>query len=277
MSPDPATQLVSSELPEAMESKICLHELAIRYHTKSGSVLALDKTNLTFGTGEFVVLLGPSGCGKTTLLRAVAGLLEPSSGSVDIAGRSLWGPSGRDSTALSKLGVVFQDALLFPWYSIETNVALPMKLAGVSKPDRLQRARALCALVGIAGFERVWPRQLSGGMRQRAAIARALAADPEILLMDEPVGALDAMTRDQLNLELQRIWMHTRSTVLFVTHSIPEAVFLADRIILFSPRPGRVHSIVNVPFARPRAPSLNDDAEFHRIVRDLRSRLEQFA
>ena len=270
-------QVVSGELPEEMESKICLHELAIRYHTKSGSVLALDKTNLTFGSGEFVVLLGPSGCGKTTLLRAVAGLLEPSSGSVDIAGRALWGPSGRDSTALSKLGVVFQDALLFPWYSIETNVALPMKLAGVSKADRVKRARALCALVGIAGFERVWPRQLSGGMRQRAAIARALAADPEILLMDEPFGALDAMTRDQLNLELQRIWMHTRSTVLFVTHSIPEAVFLADRIILLSPRPGRVHSIVNVPFARPRAPSLNDDAEFHRIVRDLRSRLEQFA
>ena len=277
MSPDRSTQLARGEQPVKVEGKICLHELAIRYHTQSGSVLALDTTDLTFGTGEFVVLLGPSGCGKTTLLRAVAGLIEPSSGSVDIAGRSLWGPSGRDSTAISKLGVVFQDALLFPWYSIETNVALPMKLVGMSKPDRLKRSRELCALVGIAGFERVWPRQLSGGMRQRAAIARALAADPEILLMDEPFGALDAMTRDQLNLELQRIWMHTRSTVLFVTHSIPEAVFLADRIVLFSPRPGRVHSIVNVPFARPRAPSLNDDAEFHRIVRDLRSRLEQFA
>jgi NitT/TauT family transport system ATP-binding protein len=175
---------------------------------------------------------------------------------------------------LSKLGVVFQEALLFPWYSIETNVALPLKLSGVPKADRLKRARELCALVGIAGFERAWPRQLSGGMRQRAAIARALAADPEILLMDEPFGALDAMTRDQLNLELQRIWMHTRSTIVFVTHSIPEAVFLADRIVLLSPRPGRIHSVVEVPFARPRAPSLSDDGEFHRIVRHLRTQLE---
>jgi NitT/TauT family transport system ATP-binding protein len=264
----------SNVSPNSSESKIRLRELAIRYHTQSGPVLALDKTDLAVPGGEFLVLLGPSGCGKTTLLRAVAGLLEPSSGTVEIAGRSLWGPTGRDSAALSKLGVVFQEALLFPWYSIETNVALPLKLSGVPKADRLKRARELCALVGIAGFERAWPRQLSGGMRQRAAIARALAADPEILLMDEPFGALDAMTRDQLNLELQRIWMHTRSTVVFVTHSIPEAVFLADRIVLLSPRPGRIHSVVEVPFARPRAPSLSDDGEFHRIVRHLRTQLE---
>ena len=275
VNPDFVNPMPSDTFLKPSDSKIRLRELAIRYHTQAGPVLALDKTDLTVPGGEFLVLLGPSGCGKTTLLRAVAGLLEPSSGSVEIAGRSLWGPSGRDSAALSKLGVVFQEALLFPWYSIETNVALPLKLSGVPKADRLKRARELCALVGIAGFERAWPRQLSGGMRQRAAIARALAADPEILLMDEPFGALDAMTRDQLNLELQRIWMHTRSTIVFVTHSIPEAVFLADRIVLLSPRPGRIHSVVEVPFARPRAASLSDDAEFHRIVRHLRAELER--
>jgi NitT/TauT family transport system ATP-binding protein len=172
------------------------------------------------------------------------------------------------------LGVVFQDANLFPWYSVEKNVALPLKLRGVSKQDRLAKARGLCELVGIGGFEAVWPRQLSGGMRQRAAIARSLSYEPHILLMDEPFGALDAITRDQLNLELQRIWLQQKCTIVFVTHSIPEAVFLGDRILLLSPRPGRIDTVVEVPFERPRHTSVQASSEFQVIVQQLRERLE---
>jgi NitT/TauT family transport system ATP-binding protein len=169
---------------------------------------------------------------------------------------------------------VFQDANLFPWFSVENNIALPLKMRGVEKKQRLARARKLCDLVGIGGFEAAWPRQLSGGMRQRAAIARALSDDPDILLMDEPFGALDAITRDQLNLEIQRIWLKQECTVVFVTHSIPEAVFLADRILLLSPRPGRIDTIVEVPFSRPRSVEIQGEPEFQDIVRQLRDRLE---
>ena len=203
-----------------------------RYESATGDVLAVDRTELTIPGGEFLVLLGPSGCGKTTLLRMIAGLIRPTAGHIHIGPRDLWRDDRRDDAAVDELGVVFQDANLFPWFSIEKNVALPLRLRGVPEARRLARARELCATVGIGGFEKSWPRQLSGGMRQRAAIARALARDPKILLMDEPFGALDAITRDQLNLELQRIWLAQRCTVVFVTHSIAEAVFLADRILL---------------------------------------------
>ena len=172
---------------------------------------------------------------------------------------------------------MFQDANLFPWFSIESNVALPLRLRGLPKAERLAKARELCRLVGIAGFERAWPRQLSGGMRQRAAIARALSCAPHLLLMDEPFGALDALTRDQLNLELQRIWLGQCCTIVFVTHSISEAVFLADRILLLSPRPGRVDTVVEVPFPRPRAMTVQDEPAFQHIVRRLRERLEVMA
>src|SRR5262249_3915020 len=163
-------------------------------------------------------------------------LIRPSSGAIHIGPHDLWLGDQRNSTVTSDLGVVFQDHNLFPWYSVENNVSLPLKLRGVDKQERLVKARELCGLVGISGFEAAWPRQLSGGMRQRAAIARALSYDPHILLMDEPFGALDAITRDQLNLELQRIWLRQGCTVVFVTHSISEAVFLGDRILLLSPR-----------------------------------------
>jgi NitT/TauT family transport system ATP-binding protein len=245
-----------------------------RFDAEDSVVLAVDRTDLRIRGGEFVVLLGPSGCGKTTLLRMIAGLVRPSAGSVRIAGRELWNADRRDAEALQELGVVFQESNLFPWFSIEQNVALPLKLRGMAQAERLARARELCARVGIAGFERAWPRQLSGGMRQRAAIARALARDPHILLMDEPFGALDAITRDQLNLELQRIWLAQRCTVVFVTHSISEAVFLGDRVLLLSPRPGRVDTEVRVCFPRPRPTSIQTLPEFQDIVRRLRERLE---
>jgi NitT/TauT family transport system ATP-binding protein len=173
--------------------------------------------------------------------------------------------------------VVFQDANLSPWYSIEKNVAMPLKLRGMAREARYAKARELCQMVGIVGFEKLWPRQLSGGMRQRAAIARALSYDPRILLMDEPFGALDAITRDQLNSELQRIWLAQQCTIVFVTHSIPEAVFLADRILLLSPRPGRVDTVINVTFPRPRVFALQNQSAFQAIVSQLRERLEEIA
>ena len=255
-------------------SQIDLKGVGMRFATPNGPLVALQPTDLRIRRGEFLVLLGPSGCGKTTLLRMIAGLSRPTEGTILIGGQPLWEGDRRNARALSELGVVFQDAQLFPWNSIEENIALPLKLAGIDRASRLAKARELCELVGIGGFEKAWPRQLSGGMRQRAAIARALAADPSILLMDEPFGALDAMTRDQMNLELQRIWLTRMCTVVFVTHSISEAVFLADRVLLLSPRPGRIDVAIDVDFPRPRAMQSQDEPEFQRIVRELRGRLE---
>jgi NitT/TauT family transport system ATP-binding protein len=245
-----------------------------RFTTDKRTVPVIDRTDLSIRGGEFLVLLGPSGCGKTTMLRMIAGLIRPSSGAIAIGSHDLWLGEQRNSAITRELGVVFQDHNLFPWYSVENNISLPLKLRGVDKKARLVKARELCELVGISGFETAWPRQLSGGMRQRAAIARALSYDPHILLMDEPFGALDAITRDQLNLELQRVWLRQGCTVVFVTHSIPEAIFLGDRVLLLSPRPGRIDTIVDVPFPRPRPTSIQVLAEFQAIVQRLRDRLE---
>jgi NitT/TauT family transport system ATP-binding protein len=245
-----------------------------QFYTPERTVLAVDRTELDIAGGEFVALVGPSGCGKTTLLRMIGGLIAPSNGAILIGERSLWDGERRDSSALKELGVVFQEANLFPWFSVEDNVALPLRLRAVPQAERLAKARQLCKRVGIEGFERAWPRQLSGGMRQRAAIARALSYDPHILLMDEPFGALDAITRDQLNLELQRIWLAQGCTIVFVTHSIAEAVFLGDRVLLLSPRPGRIDTEVHVPFARPRNTALQAQPAFQQLVQRLRDRLE---
>jgi NitT/TauT family transport system ATP-binding protein len=234
------------------------------YRTSSGTTRALDGIDLTIRGGAITVLLGPSGCGKTSLLRIVAGLELQTEGEVAGIGDA-------------RLGVVFQDANLFPWFRIADNIALPLRLAGMPRSARLARAAELAQLVGLAGFERRYPRELSGGMRQRAAIARALASDPQLVLMDEPFGALDAMTREAMNLETQRIWLRQRCTILLVTHAISEAVFLGDQVVLMSPRPGRVAHITEVTFPRPRDPDLQTTAAFQDIVRDLRHRLQAFA
>jgi NitT/TauT family transport system ATP-binding protein len=247
------------------------------YPTADGDVHALDAIDLRVKRGEFVVLLGPSGCGKTTLLRLIGGLLRPTAGDIRIGAQSLWRNGERDAQVSREMGMVFQDANLFPWYSIEKNISLPLKLRKVDQQTRLAKARELCRLVGIEGFEKRWPRELSGGMRQRAAIARALSYDPNILLMDEPFGALDAMTRDAMNLELQRIWMTSGCTIVLVTHSIPEAVFLADRIILMTPRPGRIDRIEPVDFPRPRNLDLAASLDFQEIIKSLRHRLEEIS
>jgi len=259
------------------------------YGTTDEPVYALSKTDLSVAQGEILVLLGPSGCGKTTLLRMIGGLLKPTRGGIRVAGHDLWpkGARARNSDAVHELGMVFQEANLFPWMNIEDNIALPLELRGVGRTERLAQARALTRLVGINGFEKRWPRELSGGMRQRAAIARALSYDPRILLMDEPFGALDAMTRDAMNLELQRIWMDlgegganpaaSRKTIVLVTHSITEAVFLADRIVLLAPRPGKVDREIAVSFPRPRSIDLQATVEFVSVVNELRHRLEEIS
>ncbi len=234
------------------------------YASRSGIVEALAPVDLTIGAGEFIVLIGPSGCGKTTLLRILGGLLAPSAGTLGLKP----GADGRQN-----IGFVFQAANLLPWLSVEENVALPLKLKHEGRAKRLTRARELCAQVGLAGFERSWPRELSGGMQQRGAIARALADDPALLLMDEPFGALDALTRTRLNQELERLWLARGATVVLVTHSISEAVMLADRIVLMSPRPGRIQAVVKVPFPRPRDPALEGTVEFQAIASELRARL----
>lgn len=245
------------------------------FRARHGTTLALTDISLSVRRREFVSVVGQSGCGKTTLLRILAGLIAPTEGDVRAGGRSLWAGGTRDAETVSRLGLVFQDPNLFPWYSVRDNIALPLRLRGVGRRERLGRAQELCDMVGLTGFERAYPRELSGGMRQRVAIARALSYRPGILLMDEPFGALDALTRDKMNLELQEIASATGATVVFVTHSITEAVFLADRVVLLSPRPGRIRSVTSAPFQRPRPLDVQTGPDFQDIVRELRHQLDE--
>jgi NitT/TauT family transport system ATP-binding protein len=263
---------VSGALREG-EAEIELRGVSMRYRARDRETLALTDIELGIRKQEFVTLVGQSGCGKTTMLRILAGLLKPTSGEVKVSGQPLWRGDRRDDDALRKLGLVFQDANLFPWYTVEENIALPLQLRKVDKRERRRRAHELGELVGLQGFEKALPRELSGGMRQRVAIARALSYRPEILLMDEPFGALDAMTRDKMNMELQRIAGATKATVVLVTHSIAEAVFLADRVVLLSARPGRIRSITEVDEPHPRQLELTAEPEFQDKVLELRRQL----
>ncbi len=265
---------VSGALAEG-QAEIELRGVSKRFSARNRETLALTDVDLGIRKQEFVTLLGQSGCGKTTLLRILAGLTQPSAGEVTISGRSLWRGDHRDDEALRKLGLVFQDANLFPWYTVEENIGLPLLLRKVDKAERRRRAHELGELVGLQGFEKALPRELSGGMRQRVAIARALSYNPEILLMDEPFGALDAITRDKMNLELQRLAEATRATVVFVTHAIAEAVFLADRVVLLSARPGRIRSITEVDAPRPRSLDVTAEAGFQEKVLELRRQLTE--
>jgi len=253
----------------ANQPELRVEAIGKTFESAAGAVQAIERIDFDVRPGEFISVLGPSGCGKTTLLRMIGGLERPTTGDVAIGGRSIWTSGGNE--AVRSLAFAFQDSRLFPWFSIEDNIALPLRLRGEPKARRLERARELCALVGLQGFEKARPRQLSGGMRQRVSLARALAIDPRLLLLDEPFGALDAMTRDQMNLELQRICKATGATVLLITHSISEAVFLGDRVIVLSPRPSRVHSVHEVNLPRPRTIAMQETTEFQQLVRAVRT------
>ena len=231
-------------------------------------VLAVDNASLTIRDGEFVSIVGPSGCGKTTLLRMLAGLLAPTAGSLRISNQPVTGTR-------TDIGIVFQQPLLLPWLKILSNVLIPVEVQGRGRAQYVQRAKELIAMVGLEGHESRLPRELSGGMQQRVALARALVHDPAILLMDEPFGALDAMTRETMNVELQRIWAADRKTSLFITHSIPEAVFLSDRVVVMTPKPGRIAKIIDVPFERPRGITLFGTAHFAALTAEVRTLFQQ--
>jgi NitT/TauT family transport system ATP-binding protein len=234
------------------------------YRSKDGNdIHALKNINLDIRAAEFISIVGPSGCGKTTLLKILAGILERSSGEVVMQGKSLSGPS-------RELGVVFQAPVLLPWRTVLQNVMVPVEIQKRDRAAFEARARQLIAMVGLSGFESKYPSELSGGMQQRVGICRALVHDPSFLLMDEPFGALDAMTRESMNEELQRIWSESRKTILLVTHSIPEAVYLADRVVVMTPRPGRVVDVISVDLPRPRTLAMQNTAEFGRFVAGIR-------
>ncbi len=225
---------------------------------------ALDGISLDIRPGEFVSILGPSGCGKSTFLRCIAGLEDISSGSLKADGLEISGPPDH-------VGMVFQRDALLEWRTIERNIMLPIEFAGKPVANYQQSMRDLLKLVGLTDFGSKYPRELSGGMRQRAAICRALIDQPSLLLMDEPFGALDALTRDQMNAELQRIWLETRNTVVFVTHGIAEAVYLADRVVVFSPRPGRIADIIDIDLPRPRKLAVRETPEFGKYTNRIRA------
>jgi NitT/TauT family transport system ATP-binding protein len=226
-----------------------------------GAVRALEDIDLEIRAGEFVSLIGPSGCGKSTLLRVIGDLIEPTSG------------PARQARIDRDYGIVFQDAVLFDWRTVAKNIALPLELSGWDRRRRTERVQEMLRLVELGGFENHHPWQLSGGMQQRVAIARALAFDPALLLMDEPFGALDEMTRERLNMELLQIWQRSRSTIVFVTHSIAEAVFLSTRVVVMSPRPGRISDVIEIDLPQPRTAATREHPRFFELVTQVREAL----
>lgn len=273
----PVSERVSPSAPSAGQppahrrgTGIELRELSKTFRLGRGrSLLAVEQFSLAVSPGEFVALIGPSGCGKSTILRTIASLETPTQGEVRVGGAD---PS--DMTRSHRLGVAFQDHALLPWSSVWNNIALPYRLAG-RKVDA-ERVRGLIALVGLEGFERARPRHLSGGMRQRVSIARALILAPDVLLLDEPFGSLDAVTRRRLNFELQRIWMADPVTTVLVTHDVDEALLLADRVVVMSARPGRVRTVIDAPFARPRNKDVMTTQDFHDLVDKLTGELDEW-
>jgi NitT/TauT family transport system ATP-binding protein len=249
-------------------SVIDVRNLSLTFVTNDGPVEALSGIDLAVGRGEFVALIGPSGCGKTTLLRVIADLEKPTGGSISVNG-----VSAEEARQKRAYGYVFQAAALYPWRTIFRNVALPLEVMRLTRAERNKRVADNLALVNLAGVERKFPWQLSGGMQQRVSIARALAVEPELLLMDEPFGALDEIVRDHLNEQLLQLWAKTNKTVIFVTHSIPEAVFLSTRIVVMSPRPGRVLDVIPSTLPRERNLDIRETPEFLKIAHRVRQGL----
>ncbi len=259
--------MMNAPIPQTV---ISARGVDLTFETADGPVHALKGVDLDIAKGEFVSFIGPSGCGKTTFLRVVAALETPTEGEVSVNGLS---PD--EARRARAYGYVFQAAGLYPWRTIGGNIALPLEIMGFERAERARRVREVLELVELGGFEKKYPWQLSGGMQQRASIARALAFDAEILLMDEPFGALDEIVRDRLNEELLRLWAATGKTTLFVTHSIPEAVYLSTKIVVMSPRPGRITDVIDSPLPRERPLEIRDSPEFieiaHRVREGLRA------
>ena len=266
-------QTTPAPTPRA-DSLVSVRDVSMIYRTRdpSGAALetiALQDANLEIKAGEFISLIGPSGCGKTTLLRLLADLIQPTSGTLSIGGKTA--QQAREARAY---GYVFQAPALFEWRTVQQNVMLPLEIMGFSKAERVAKAAQMLKLVGLEKFERNYPWQLSGGMQQRASIARALAFDPQLIFMDEPFGALDEITRENLNLELLRLWRETGKTIIFVTHSIPEAVFLSTRIVVMTPRPGKIEKIIDVDLPQPRDFETRESARFFEIATEVRESLK---
>ena len=254
----------------AAASVIEARELSLTFETADGPVYALSKVNLSVADGDFVSFIGPSGCGKTTLLRVIADLEQATEGQITVNG--LKPDEARKKRAY---GYVFQAPALYPWRTIERNVALPLEIMGFSASERAVRIARNLELVNLTGFEKKFPWQLSGGMQQRVSIARALAFDPQLLLMDEPFGALDEIVRDKLNQQLLELWARTKKTVVFVTHSIPEAVFLSSKIVVMSPRPGRIIDVIEANFPKDRTLDIRETPEFLKVAHRVREGLRE--
>ena len=259
---------VSASPPRRSDAVIAVDHLGLTFVTNDGPVQALSDISLDVGRGEFVSLIGPSGCGKTTLLRVIADLEKPTEGTILVNG--VTPEQAREKRAY---GYVFQAPALYPWRTIARNVALPLEIMGLDKAERARRVAANLDLVNLTGFERKYPWQLSGGMQQRVSIARALAVEPDLLLMDEPFGALDEIVRDHLNEQLLQLWAKTNKTVIFVTHSIPEAVFLSTRIVVMTPRPGKVYDVIESDLPRERNLDIRETPAFLKIAHRVRAGL----
>jgi NitT/TauT family transport system ATP-binding protein len=249
---------------------IAIESLTKIFDGGAGQLTALSNVTLRIGPGEFISLIGPSGCGKSTLMRLIGDLTQPSSGTIAVKGKTP-DQARRDRD----YGIVFQSPVLYDWRTVQRNVELPLEVMGLPREARANQAREMLSLVGLAEFGRAYPWQLSGGMQQRVAIARALVFAPSILLMDEPFGALDEITRERMQQELLQIWARTSATVIFVTHSIPEAVFLSDRVVVMSPRPGRIETIVDIDLPRPRDVKTREDPRFFALATEVRERLRE--
>ena len=242
-----------------MSAILTLRDLSVTFPDQNGGLHALEDVSFEVQPREFVVVLGPSGSGKSTLLRSIAGLLKPTRGSIHFADH-----------ASPRIGMVFQQANLMPWRSVIENIELPLELDGMNRQAAREKAQDLVELVGLQGFEKNWPRELSGGMAQRVAIARALIHDPDILLLDEPFGSLDALTRERMWTELSRIWQRRKKTVIMVTHTINESLFLADRVLVLTPRPGKIKLDFKVDLPRPRDDEMRYTAHFGKLARKLK-------
>ncbi|MDB5503060.1 MAG: transporter ATP-binding protein [Tardiphaga sp.] len=254
--------------PSSRRIAVDVAEVSLTFDTADGKVEALSDVSLQIAAGEFVSFIGPSGCGKTTMLRVIADLQQPTSGHLSVNGMT-----AEQARLARAYGYVFQAPALFPWRTIEANLKLPLQIMGYSESDQTILAKRYLELVNLTGFARKFPWQLSGGMQQRVSIARALSFDPALLLMDEPFGALDEIVRDHLNAQLLELWGKTNKTVLFVTHSIPEAVFLSTKIVVMSPRPGRIIDIIDCNFPRDRTLEIRETPEFMAIAQRVRTGL----